>query len=257
MADRPILFSASMVRAILAGTKTQTRRAMKNPPEWRTDHHPHGWQWNGKKPGEPVLSKWPDAKLIGQEIAQRATCPYGKPGDRLWVREAFRFPESIDHLSPAEIGEKALAVGYPKPWCPIQFEADGLRRTPQEWRDFVTPPQANEAGRLRAGMHMPRWASRITLEVTGVRVERLQDISEADAIAEGLIFDDKRPEWGCWYVDESAKRGTDYPVEAYRALWEQINGPESWSANPWVWVVEFKRLEAASSTEAQAMRAAA
>lgn len=208
--DRPILFSGPMVRALLSGTKTQTRRVVK-PAKC-------------KVMGVPMAC----CEFAGEvNQGDYTNSPYGQPSDRLWVREAFRFPESIDHLSPAEIGEKALAAGYPKPWCPIQFEADGLRRTPQEWRDFVTPPQANEAGRLRAGMHMPRWASRITLEVTGVRVERLQDISADDCWAEGIPYS---PD-----VD---------PVHEYRNLWEQINGPDSWAANPWVWVVEFKRTEA-------------
>lgn len=217
MKARPMPMSAPMVRAILAGTKSQTRRAVTHPV-----------LQDLPKIGEIGYSWWGDE-------AFQARCPYGQSGDRLWVREAFRFPQSLDHLSPSEIGEKALAVGYPKPWCPIQFEADGLRRTPQEWRDFVTPPQANEAGRLRAGMHMPRWASRITLEVTGVRVERVQDISVADAIAEGVNI----------HPDHHSKSPESIysPVQAYRDLWESINGPESWEANPWVWVVEFKRLE--------------
>lgn len=232
MKERPILFIAPMVRALLAGTKTQTRRVFKQAkglslsvgiPDETPGVAELSWLW-GDGPGYDV-----------NETIKRVPCPYGQPGDRLWVREAFRFPESINHLSPAEIGEKALAVGYPKPWCPIQFEADGLRRTPQEWRDFVTPPQANEAGRLRAGMHMPRWASRITLEVTGVRVERLQDISDADAQAEGA--DPRQP----------ATAGGIYIPGQYRLgffdLWKSINGPKSWAANPWVWVVEFKRME--------------
>lgn len=234
MKARPMPMSAPMVRAILAGTKTQTRRVVK--PQFVADAMPvempatdpaGGWVVPGHS------GTWWCEAAANPDDARH--CPYGQPGDRLWVREAFRFPQSLDHLSPSEIGEKALAVGYPKPWCPIQFEADGLRRTPQEWRDFVTPPQANEAGRLRAGMHMPRWASRITLEVTGVRVERVQDISVADAIAEGVNI----------HPDHHSKPPESIysPVQAYRDLWESINGPESWEANPWVWVVEFKRLE--------------
>lgn len=234
--ERPILFSAPMVRAILAGTKTQTRRVVK-----------------------PAHKAWMDQPVTHQlgEWDKRPL-PYGKPGDRLWVREAFRFPESIDHLSPSEIGEKAITVGYPKPWCPIQFEADGLRRTPQEWRDFVTPPQSNEAGRLRPGMHMPRWASRITLEVTGVRVERLQDISEADAKEEGIEPLSPPPsphEWsgpnrftlrgmGSGACAGQVSWNAPTAIELYRRLWESINGPGSWDANPWVWVIEFRRIEA-------------
>lgn len=217
MNELPILFSAPMVRAILEGRKTQTRRIVK-PQHFREDH-------GEDASGQCISAGWyPDLRL----------CPFGKPGDRLWVREAFRFPQSLDHLSPSEIGEKALAAGYPKPWCPTQFEADGLRRTPQEWRDFVTPPQANEAGRLRASMHMPRWASRITLEVTGVRVERVQDISGMNAVREGVSIPAHIPQDGA---------DLDWARREYRRVWEQINGPDSWSDNPWVWVVKFKRVE--------------
>lgn len=220
MRELPILFSAPMVRAILEGRKTQTRRIVK-PQHFREDH-------GEDASGQCISAGWyPDLRL----------CPFGKPGDRLWVREAFRFPQSLDHLSPSEIGEKALAAGYPKPWCPTQFEADGLRRTPQEWRDFVTPPQANEAGRLRASMHMPRWASRITLEVTGVRVERVQDISGMNAVREGVSIPAHIPQDGA---------DLDWARREYRRVWEQINGPDSWSDNPWVWVVEFKRVTEAT-----------
>lgn len=220
MRELPIPFNGPMVRAILEGRKTQTRRIVK-PQHFREDH-------GEDASGQCISAGWyPDLRL----------CPYGQPGNRLWVREAFRFPQSLDHLSPSEIGEKALAAGYPKPWCPTQFEADGLRRTPQEWRDFVTTPQANEAGRLRAGMHMPHWASRITLEVTGVRVERVQDISGMNAVREGVSIPEHMPQDGAdpyWARRE------------YRRVWEQINGPDSWSDNPWVWVVEFKRVTEAT-----------
>jgi hypothetical protein len=220
MKERPILMSAPMVRSTLDDTKLQTRRAVTHP----------------------VLQDLPTIRDIGNgwwgDDDFEARCPYGQPGDRLWVREAFRFPVSVDHLSPAEIGQKALAVGYPKPWCPTQFEADGLRRTPQEWRDFVTPPQANEAGRRRAGMHMPRWASRITLEITSVRVQRLQDISEADALVEGIVA----TRGGFGLADGSHYHATD-PRISYWSLWDAINGPGSAEANPWVWAVAFKRMK--------------
>lgn len=143
MSDRPILFSAPMVRAILDGHKTQTRRVMK------LQAHP---------------------------------CPYGVPGDRLWVREAFRFLDSFDGDSPTAVGDRCLIAGYPKPWAPTQYEADGWR---DNWMNVGTPPGTIAAGKLRPGIHMPRWASRITLEITDVRVERLQDISNADCAREG------------------------------------------------------------------------
>lgn len=235
MKERPILFSAPMVRALLAGTKTQTRRLVKlQPHEDRSrlevgHYNPTVIDCHGDgQPGAEKFGAWT------QDGEQGWVCPYGQPGDRLWVREGFRFPESLDQLSPAAIGEKSLSVGYQAAWCPTQFEADGTRQTAQEWCDFVTPPMQNKPGRLRASIHMPRWASRIALQIAGIRVERLQDISIADAIAEGVVECAPR------------LRGLGHCMEwlyAYEDLWTSINGPGSWDANPLVWVVEFKRVE--------------
>jgi hypothetical protein len=161
-------------------------------------------------------------------------CPYGQPGDRLWVREAFRFPESLNLYSPAACGEMATAAGYNSPWAPTQFEADGA--TSGEWIGFETPPKVTTAGKLRPGIHMPRWASRITLEIVSVRVERLQNISESDALAEGCTLECMTPTG-----DDSGS--AIHGPGGFRALWEQIEGAESWDANSWVWVVEFKRVK--------------
>lgn len=225
MKERPILFSAPMVRALLAGTKTQTRRVAKGVVAVHS------------RTGEAL------AKL--DSAGPRVACPYGQPGDRLWVREAFRFTDLFDGDSPARVGERCVDAGYRKPWAPLQFEADGQRTN---WQHVATPPNDGppRPGKLRPGMFMPRWASRITLEVTGVRVERLQDISETDAIAEGI----ERLRSGRGYFDPSidkaaaARLELHWPTarEAYRALWESINGPGSWDATPWVWVLEFRRL---------------
>lgn len=173
MKDRPILFSAPMVRAILANTKTQTRRVARVNPMH---------QGMALEPGE-----------MAHGIPLK-TCPYGQPGDRLWVRETWA----------------PLTVGY-------AYRADPV------WNG---PP----ADRWRPSIHMPRAASRITLEVTGVRVEKLQDISEADAQAEGAAR----------HISPAAFL-TGHR-QGYRLLWESINGPDSWAANPWVWVIEFKRI---------------
>ncbi len=198
MKDRPILFSAPMVRAILAGTKTQTRRAVKSTGMYAIDASIHG------------------EEKARRELAALATrCPYGQAGDQLWVREAFSGPHCMD----ASDGCKAVP---PSKWgdCSrIWYWADG-NPTEGDWT------------RPRPSIHMPRWASRILLEITAVRVERLQDISETDAEAEG--------------IQEIVDAGVDHdgtPRDAYRALWEQINGADSWSANPRVWVVEFNRAE--------------
>lgn len=206
MKERPILFSGPMVQALLAETKTQTRRVAK--------------EFAGRDDLDN-LRRFPNQN----------GCPYGGPGDRLWVREAFRFPASLDHLSPSVCGDKALDAGYRTPWAPTQFDADSSRTG--EWRGFDTPPEETRLGKLRPGIHMPRWASRITLEITGVRVERLQDISDPDALAEGCSHNDMLH--------------GDRLASVYARLWEKINGPGSWAKNPYVWVVEFKRVQQASS----------
>lgn len=193
MKERPIPFSGPMVRALLDDTKTQTRRLCK-------------LDMRAGMP-EPEL-----ASLL-------KCCPYGQPGDRLWVREAWRAPGSCDHLPPRSISDCEA----------VRFMADEVVGADPGF------------GKGRPGMFMPRWASRITLEITAVRVERLQDISEADAIAEGL-FQDTAGRWTTYSATEAAKEHLS-PVQAYRDLWEQINGTGSWDANPWVWVLEFKRLK--------------
>jgi hypothetical protein len=190
MSERGILFSAPMVRAILAGTKTQTRRAVKNinPTLLAANPEPH-------------------------HVANALRCPYGVPGERLWVREAWRGSATLDWAKPS-----AMPVG-----SPVFYEADDRGA----WCDDLTHPPSTIK---RPSMFMPRWASRITLEVTGVRVERLKDISRGDAMAEGCPF-------------PNMASGPD-PRDWYAALWESINGPGSWAANPWVWCVSFRAIQA-------------
>jgi hypothetical protein len=207
MKERPIIFSASMVRAILAGTMTQTRRVVKPEPAGSvtTIYRPFANEPNN-------LHFYADN--VGF-IRWYGGCPYGQPGDRLWVREAWKAHTTFDHLPPREI--------------------------PQSHVWYMADDGYKAESRYRQGMFMPRWASRITLEVTGGRVERLQDISEADAQAEGVT-----PKWepGCSGRLMEALGGFSFrpAASAYAELWEQINGPGSWDANPWVWVVEFKRV---------------
>jgi hypothetical protein len=230
MKERPILFSAPMVRALLAGTKTQTRRVVKSQASdqcspWFLDGF---WKWLIKSTGHAAALDW-------------FRCPYGVPGDRLWVREAWRSADTLDTLSPSGIGDAALGAGYNSPWAPLQFEADGKRNG--VWAGFgpgngvVVGP-----GKLRPGMFMPRWASRITLEVTEVRVERLQAVSEADAIAEGIEPDRQPEDSALLWRNYATGNTTVCPVHSYRTLWESINGAGSWDANPWVWVIAFKRV---------------
>jgi hypothetical protein len=171
-----------MVRALLAGTKTQTRRALKVQP---LDVIPFegdkaGINWVGRMQNDP-----PRGVVFG--------CKFGRAGDRLWVRE-----------STAEdcIGSASFA----------RYTADGFTSRLAWWYSKKACPS----------IHMPRWASRITLEITAIRVERLQDISDEDAVAEGMPIDDAKHD--------------------YSLLWDRINGPGSWNANPWVWCVEFRRI---------------
>ena len=201
MKESPILFSAPMVRALLAGTKTQTRRIFK--PDRMT------WDANGR---------YTTYAMRGGELSTTGSgpfkpsswlhyCPYGQPGeDRLYVRETWAAPHAYDHLPP--------------------------RLIPQDARIHYAATEDRGGLLWRPSIHMPRWASRITLEVTGVRVERLQDISEADAEAEGIDFIRHYPD-----ADETLTAKVLYEV-----LWESINGPGSWEANPWVWVIDFRRL---------------
>ena len=191
-----------MVRALLAGTKTQTRRIAKpvRHPDWG----------NLYSPGALVREHEP------MHVIHRA-CPYGQPGDQLWVRETWLDLQGtgIERVT-GDLGRYAYAA-----YTPPGSHGDECRK--------------NYGLKWSPSIHMPRWASRITLEITGVRVERLHDISAEDAIAEGVRV----------HEDHHGKpRGSIYsPVQAYRDLWESINGAGSWEANPWVWVLEFKRVE--------------
>lgn len=207
--ERPILFSAPMVRAILAGTKTQTRREVKLP-----HMNPLGcWEvlpWGGPNGGRTRDGKTvPFQNVIGHSrTGEMFGCPYGEPGDLVYARETWAAPHAYDHLPP--------------------------RLIPQDARIHYAATEDRGGLLWRPSIHMPRWASRITLEITGVRVERLQEISEADAGAEGA--EPYR------LPVHPAREGLRY-VDGYHVLWEQINGPGSWDANPWVWVLEFRRLE--------------
>lgn len=193
--ERPILFSAPMVRAILSGAKTQTRRVIRASHATQTFHD------EALRIGvDQVLATMPS------EIA----CPYGVPGDRLWVRETWglcRYGDITDwHRGPVDDDTRE--------WFDVEYRASWI---------------AGDIGHWRPSIHMPRWASRLTLAVVSVRVERLQDISEADAKAEGV-------------VPLQMDHGSYKP--AFEGLWDAINAKRApWSSNPWVFVVEFRRVE--------------
>lgn len=206
-----------MVRAILEGRKAQTRRIMNNQPAGAAlgpvyiRERDGGFQWYGIA-GESSVFK----------------CPYGKPGDRLWVRETWRTGWSYggDYPTVQYRATETAHVGSKE--YPVLDVLRGEFGIPDPAPHSIVP-----GGKWKPSIHMPRWASRITLEVVSVRVERLQDITRSDIRAEGILVpaefasDDK---FRCYLLDQWIK------------LWESINGPGSWEANPWVWVVEFKRI---------------
>jgi len=199
MADRPIQFSPAMVRALLAGTKTQTRRVISAAPK-RSRINLFDGTWTDSYVLDPGNRSW-------LEEAYR-----WRVGDRLYVREAWRTEACYDDLSPSEMGGEE----------PLRYEADGSH---QSW-GF---PAISKLGRFRQGMHMPRWASRLTLTVTDVRVQRLQDISDNDGYAEGIPSD---------YLESIHGPG------AYRDLWDSLNDKPTrpgcaWRDNPWVVAVSF------------------
>jgi hypothetical protein len=202
--ERPILFSGPMVRAILAGAKTQTRRVVKHQSDMEFD------------PGDPHYGPYWLAYAAGDLDGEDAKvrCPYGVPGDRLWVRETFAW----------------LSDGT---GCPD--DADGVlyRATDPGWDDEQT------GLRWRPSIFMPRAASRILLEITDVRVERLGEISEADARAEGVT--DYTGKW--WDGSPVVGGKWNAPTEAFRGLWESMNGPESWHPDRRVWVGSFRMVD--------------
>lgn len=215
MKERPILFSGPMVRAILEGRKTQTRRVVKPQPELR---------WNCWLTDDASIEVCRNEHPKGDDCQREffTRCPFGQPGDRLWVRETW----SARTAHFCGEGGCECCDAY------IKYEADGDER--QFTEDEIPPEWSYRRDReRRPSIHMPRWASRITLEITGVRVERLQEISEGDARAEGA---DPRT--------AGVEQGE--PLKTHRTgfvqLWASINGIDSWFANPWVWVVEFRRV---------------
>lgn len=203
--ERPLAFTPDMVRAERAGVKTMTRRVLRTQPPEDCGQLGCGIY------SPPVVDRYgdeqPGAERFGAFTADgswASPCPYGQPGDQLWVREHYRVCDGLEAKPPRDL-------------CPaarIWYEADA--------------PHQPGFGKFRPAMFMCRWMSRTLLEITSVRVERLQDITRGDCMAEGCPF-------------PNIAGGTD-PVRWYRELWEQINGPGSWDANTYVWVIEFKRI---------------
>ena len=233
MSEKPILFTAPMVRAILAGEKTQTRRVVKCPC----------LSFEGAAGQENNLAFW-DTGLVhrGRSLQDdpvtlaEMTCPYGEVGDRLWVRETF-FCNSFDYPEPTEHARKNL---YYRAEQPHHYTHDCEQEIILDWKPSI---------------HMPRWASRLTLEITDIRVERVQDITEEDAQSEGCHSwigslegraSDNASNAACrWTKWLDPKAHTCSRRGEFAALWDSINDKRGfgWKANPWVWAISFKRVE--------------
>jgi hypothetical protein len=217
---RPILFSAPMIRALLNGTKIQTRRSIKPQPDLRPGemlgptrqridtaywHWKDEWWWQDPQP------------------SMIAKCPYGARGDHLWVREALDlWPGGAVYSADGE------PVGVDRP----------------DWGKESAFLESYSRSHVPS-IHMPRWASRITLEITNVKVERLQDISYDDAIAEGI-----EPYPGNWpvraWMHYGDRKALTNPIVSFETLWDSINSKKpgcSWQDNPWIWKIEFRHLK--------------
>lgn len=235
---KPILFSGPMIRAILDGRKTQTRRWCMDStfPEPLNElafcdvRLADDGYLEGRKGPADTFERLVHGQGKAPECAGLLTrCSYGDVGDHLWVRETWRTYQALDHCKPRDIFQGAG----------IHYDADN--------KSSVDGGPLYGRGKVRQSIFMPRWASRITLEITGVRVERLQEISANDCIGEGLDEFSLRGEASV-YKDYAQKTYDPFewfsvPKDSYESLWDSINGKRSqWSSNPWVWVLEFKRV---------------
>jgi hypothetical protein len=252
MKERPILFSAPMVRVLLDGSKTQTRRVMKPQPEPTPDDYPgpagHWWPCHAVQSMVHVEQELRnDSEQWGGFAA--TCCPHGGVGERLWVRETWgvvsndwdddgRLIDWVPDRPATEIDEMPFGQGYYSGH--VIYAADG---------DYEWAGDDDGGGEPRSAwhpsIHMPRAACRILLEIVSVRVERLQDISEGDCLAEGIRAIRHEGDGTYYHYDHThADPGNWCDADtAYQQLWESINGAGSWDANPWVWVLEFKRVQ--------------
>ena len=226
--ERPILFSAPMVRAILDGRKTVTRRPVKG---WQVPTQDttvaagerHRWMAIAQRDPRYGFGVFGATEAeCAKELEEFAPCPYGRRGERLWVREAWAADAQVDAVAPRDLSQGE----------PIWYPADGAIRQ--------TGCAMLRTGKGRPSIHMPRWACRILLEITDVRVERLQDISEEQALAEGVRLYTDHAELGDWFHVEGIDTYSASARKSFELLWSSINGADSWDANPWVWAVSFR-----------------
>jgi hypothetical protein len=216
MKERPILFSGEMVKAILDGRKTQTRRVIKG--RFNIVTFPDG---------NKLPVKIDDNDKMAEDYIK---CPYGQIGDRLWVRETFKyqnFSEGYDN-GIQQGGDHDFAFGFAQ----IEYR-DGVRKIEIELDEEDLNIRKPVIDKWYPSIHMPRWASRINLEITNIRIERLQDITEEDSQAEGVEY----------YGEIDYTIGNTYKI-IFRRLWDSINLKRGfgWNVNPFVWVVEFRRI---------------
>jgi len=228
MRERPILLNAEMVRAVLDGRKTQTRRVLTPRQLKMIDAAASTGECYPLESGH---------QHENSQSYYREWCPFGAVGDRLWVREtwtdvnlegipAVAYRADNDVYSPMDDKSFLDEDG--------SFNYDDLRVSKYHFTAWYGDVISGTEGNWRPSIHMPRWASRITLEITGVRVERLQDITNKDAMAEGI---------GHLYAYDESQPTPKDATRRFAELWQSIYGEESWQANPWVWVIEFKRVE--------------
>lgn len=225
MTERSIIFSGPMVRAILTGSKSQTRRVVKFKPWHQIEERDDGTPWPWMYDDDRAADHW-------------APCPHGQPGDRLWVREAWaaHLEDEVPSDRPRGPRHTMGIPAQPERKSFVFYRADGPLLHPDGYPSSWYP-----------SIHMPRKYSRITLEITGVRVERLQDISEDDAKAEGIEPAAVPGSWRLYGRDTNGDMDRS-PRVSYRSVWESLHGPGAWAANPWVWVIEFKRLNQTGTT---------
>lgn len=206
--ERPILFSTPMVKAILEDRKTMTRRKKGIPALITVNEHTH-YEYKGTASGLPATHCFARMYRGNWVETKHAFCPYGQPGDKLWVRETF-VPNYFDNHTS----------GYKADWNSTAAE-------------LIPEPK------WKPSIHMPKSAARIWLEIVSIRVERLHDITNEDAKCEGVLKIDKNE---TYFAYDCKAESYPHPKGSFFSLWESINGAESLASNPWLWVIEFKRI---------------